>query len=145
MRQSMDPAGLEDLAESIRAVGVLLPLLVHQEGGRFRIDDGHRRYIAAARAGLEVVPVMVRDVKAISGEAVKCHANYHREDVNPAEEAQYLAVVSSATAAATWIRSARCCGCGVSMLSSGCYCCAEILRCCACWRSGGSAWPWRAS
>ena len=90
MRETFDPEKLSELTASILRVGVLQPLAVEQEGGRYRIDDGHRRFVAACNAGLLTVPAIVRDTTVISGEAVKCHTNAFREDVNPAEEAKYL-------------------------------------------------------
>ena len=90
MRETFDPDKLAELTASILRVGVLQPLAVEQEGGRYRIDDGHRRFVAACNAGLLTVPAILRDTTVISGEAVKCHTNAFREDVNPAEEAKYL-------------------------------------------------------
>jgi len=91
MRQSFDGEALDDLTASVRELGVLQPIIVEQHGGRYEIDDGHRRYIAAGRAGLKTIPAVVRDTSQVSGEAVKCHANLWREDVNPGEQAVYLA------------------------------------------------------
>jgi len=93
IRETFDPAAMEELTQSILAVGILQPLVVEERGGRYRILAGHRRYVAAGRAGLHTVPAVVRNTTAISGVAVTSHENAFREDVNPAEEARYLAQV----------------------------------------------------
>jgi len=90
MRQTFDPAALDELTESIRRVGVVLPIAVTEHGRRFQIQDGHRRYIGATRAGLKTIPAVIRGTGQISTEAVKCNANLYREDVNPAEQALYF-------------------------------------------------------
>jgi ParB family chromosome partitioning protein len=91
IRESFDQAALEELTQSIRDVGVLQPIAVEQHLGRFRILAGHRRFTAATRAGLHTIPAVIRDTRVISGQAVTIHENFFREDVNPAEEANYLA------------------------------------------------------
>lgn len=93
IRETFDTQALEDLAQSIRDVGVLQAIAVEQHGGRYRILAGHRRFIAAGRAGLKTIPAVVRDTRSVSGVAVTSHENAFREDVNPAEEARYLAQV----------------------------------------------------
>jgi ParB family chromosome partitioning protein len=90
MRQTFDAQALDELTESVQRMGVLQPISVEQTGGRFRIQDGHRRYIASVRAGRPTIPSVIRGVDQVSGEAVKVHANLHREDVNPAEQATYF-------------------------------------------------------
>jgi len=91
IRETFDQAAMEELTRSIQDVGVLQAIAVEQHGGRYRILAGHRRYIAAARAGLKTIPAVVRDTSQIDGVAVTSHENAYREDVNPAEEARYLA------------------------------------------------------
>ena len=91
IRESFDQAALEELTASIRAVGVLQPIAVEEHGGRYRILAGHRRFISSTRAGLQTIPAIIRDTRQISGQAVTVHENFFREDVNPAEEANYLA------------------------------------------------------
>jgi ParB/RepB/Spo0J family partition protein len=91
IRESFDHAAMEELITSIRDVGVLQPIAVEEHGGRYRILAGHRRYLAATRANLVTIPAIVRDTRQISGQAVTVHENFFREDVNPAEEARYLA------------------------------------------------------
>ena len=91
MRETFDPAMMDDLTSSIQELGILQPIIVEQRGGRYEIQDGHRRFLCAVRAGLKSIPSVVRNPEQISGEAVKVHANTYREDVNPGEEARYLA------------------------------------------------------
>jgi len=90
MRQTFDTQAMDELTESVQRMGVLQPISVEQNGGRFQIQDGHRRYIASERAGRPTIPAVVRGVDQVSGEAVKVHANLHREDVNPGEQAVYF-------------------------------------------------------
>ena len=92
-RSFFDDAGLDELAESIRAQGVIQPIVaVAQEGagaGRYTIVAGERRWRAAQRAGLDAVPVVVRSV---SGDRelleLALVENLQRADLNPVEEAE---------------------------------------------------------
>jgi ParB family chromosome partitioning protein len=93
MRQGFDQAKMEDLIESVRRFGVLLPIRLRRNGHRYEIEDGHRRYTAALAAGLDTIPAVIRSTTAIPGEAIKVQANLHREDVNPADRAVYFAEV----------------------------------------------------
>ena len=90
-RTRMDEGSLYELAESIRAQGVMQPILVRPVGaGRFEIIAGERRTRAAKLAGLDEVPVLVRDVPDESAAAMALIENIQREDLNPLEEAQGL-------------------------------------------------------
>lgn len=91
MRESMDDAKLEELTQSIRADGVLMPLGVFEVAGRFRIIYGHRRSVAARAAGESAVPCRVHADGDAREEDFKLIENSLREDVNPAEEATWLA------------------------------------------------------
>lgn len=90
IRETMDTEALAELARSIKEVGVLQPIALEQQGGRYRILAGHRRYLASQIVGLKTIAAMLRDTSEISGVAVTSHENAYREDVNPAEEAVYL-------------------------------------------------------
>jgi ParB/RepB/Spo0J family partition protein len=90
IRESFDQEAMEELVQSIRSVGVLQPITVEEHDGRYRIIAGHRRYLAAGRAGLKAIPALIRDTRQLSAVAVTAHENAFREDVNPAEEAVYL-------------------------------------------------------
>ena len=90
-RLRMDDEALEELAASIRAQGVMQPILVRPvEGGRFEIIAGERRWRAAQRAGLREIPVLVKPVADQSALALALIENIQREDLNPLEEAQGL-------------------------------------------------------
>ncbi|WP_313282145.1 ParB/RepB/Spo0J family partition protein [Stutzerimonas balearica] len=87
-RRDMDPAALEELASSIRAQGVMQPIVVRAiDGGRFEIIAGERRWRASQQAGLEKIPAMVRDVPDEAAIAMALIENIQREDLNPIEEA----------------------------------------------------------
>ena len=88
-RQHFDTAALDTLADSIRQIGVLQPIVVRETGivGRFEIIAGERRWRAARSIGLDTIPVVVR---AADDESSLTHAlieNVHRADLNPLEEA----------------------------------------------------------
>jgi ParB family transcriptional regulator, chromosome partitioning protein len=84
-RGGLDTAGLENLADSIRAQGVLQPLLVTPGGV---VVAGHRRLAAARLAGLTEVPVIVRDLDAIQQQEIILVENLQREDLSAVEEAR---------------------------------------------------------
>jgi len=94
-RTRMDEGALYELAESIKVQGIMQPILVRQlhEGpnaGKYEIIAGERRSRAAKLAGLETVPVLVRDVPNEAAAAMALIENIQREDLNPLEEAQGL-------------------------------------------------------
>jgi len=90
-RTRMDEAALQELAASIRMHGVMQPLLVRAIGtGRYEIIAGERRFRAAQLAGLDEVPVLVREVSDQNALAMALIENIQREDLNPLEEAQAI-------------------------------------------------------
>ena len=90
-RRWIDDEGIEDLAASIRSQGLLQPVVVRpRAAGGFELIAGERRWRAAQRAGLERVPVVVRDVDDRGALAMALIENVQREDLNPIEEAQGL-------------------------------------------------------
>jgi ParB family chromosome partitioning protein len=90
-RTAFDDASLAELAESIRAQGVMQPVLVRPLGdGRHEIIAGERRVRAARLAGLTTVPVLVRDVPDRAAAAMALIENIQREDLNPLDEARGL-------------------------------------------------------
>ena len=94
-RTRMDEGALYELAESIKAQGIMQPILVRQlsEGpnaGKYEIIAGERRFRASRLAGLDRVPVLVRDVPNESAAAMALIENIQREDLNPLEEAHGL-------------------------------------------------------
>jgi len=90
-RTRMDEGSLYELAESIRSQGIMQPVLVRPAAdGRYEIIAGERRFRAAAIAGLDEVPVLVRDVPDEAAAIMALIENIQREDLNPLEEAQGL-------------------------------------------------------
>ncbi len=91
-RTDMDEEALEELAASIRAQGVLQPVVVRpmSETGRFELVAGERRWRAAQRAGLQHIPAVVKDVPDQAAMAIALIENIQRENLNPIEEAQAL-------------------------------------------------------
>lgn len=94
-RTRMDEGALYELAESIKAQGIMQPILVRKLAnganvGKYEIIAGERRFRAAKLAGLDSVPVLVRDVPDEAAAAMALIENIQREDLNPLEEAQGL-------------------------------------------------------
>jgi ParB family chromosome partitioning protein len=90
-RGDMDPVALEELAESIREQGILQPILVRplgEQSDRYELIAGERRWRAAAIAGLEKVPVLVRVMNDGESLEVAILENVQREDLNPIEAAK---------------------------------------------------------
>ena len=87
-RTSMDQAALAELAESIRAQGIMQPILVRPVADeRFEIIAGERRWRAAQLAGLTEVPVLIRAVADEAALAMSLIENIQRENLNPLEQA----------------------------------------------------------
>ena len=92
-RLHMDDARLDDLAQSIRHNGIIQPILVRRAGSAFRIIAGERRWRAAQRAGLQRVPVVVREVADEGADRdrqllqLALIENIQRENLNPVDEA----------------------------------------------------------
>ena len=88
-RTRMDEGSLYELAESIKAQGIMQPVLVRAVGpNRYEIIAGERRFRASKLAGLDQVPVLVREVPDEAAAAMALIENIQREDLNPLEEAQ---------------------------------------------------------
>jgi ParB family chromosome partitioning protein len=95
-RTRMDEGSLYELAESIKAQGIMQPILVRPVGGgRYEIIAGERRSRAARLAGLSEVPVLVKEVPDEAAAAMALIENIQREDLNPLEEAQGLKRLTS--------------------------------------------------
>jgi ParB family transcriptional regulator, chromosome partitioning protein len=87
-RTRMDPQSIAELADSIRAQGLIQPILVRPvENGKYEIIAGERRWRASQLAGLTQVPVIIRAVPDKSALAMALIENIQREDLNPLEEA----------------------------------------------------------
>jgi len=87
-RKNFDEVGLNELADSIRAHGVIQPIVVQLlPDGLFQIIAGERRWRASQRAGLVRVPVVIREIGTASALEIALIENLQREDLNPIEEA----------------------------------------------------------
>ncbi len=94
-RQHFDEDSLAELAESIRAHGVLQPVLLRPAGDDFELIAGERRWRAAQRAGLHAIPALVREDDDSSSAELALIENVQREDLNAIEEAEgYQALIA---------------------------------------------------
>jgi len=89
-RSVFEPDKLAELAESIKSQGVIQPIVVRQVGDQYEILAGERRWRAAQQAGLEHIPVIIRDIPDEAAMALALIENIQREDLNPLEEATAL-------------------------------------------------------
>lgn len=90
-RRDMHPEQLEELAESIKAQGVMQPIVVRQIGpDKYEIIAGERRWRATQLAGIDKIPAVIRDVPDEAAIAMALIENIQREDLNPIEEAMAL-------------------------------------------------------
>ncbi len=87
-RASMADEALDELAESIRRSGVIQPVVVRARGDRYELIAGERRWRAAARAGLDTIPAIVRDVDDRTAAEWALVENIQRADLNPVERAR---------------------------------------------------------
>ncbi len=91
-RRRFDEDLLQELAESIKAQGVIEPIIVRSvAGGRFELIAGERRWRASQLAGMSEIPALVRDIDDRAAIAIALIENIQREDLSPLEEAQSLA------------------------------------------------------
>ncbi|MEJ2587391.1 MAG: ParB/RepB/Spo0J family partition protein [Deltaproteobacteria bacterium] len=86
-RQSFDPQELEELVASVKAQGIITPLLVSKTDTGYQLIAGERRWRAAQKAGLKRVPVVVREASSAQSLELALIENIHRQDLNPIEEA----------------------------------------------------------
>jgi len=95
-RKVFDEEGLEELANSIKEKGVLQPIVVRKAGDdKFELIAGERRLRAAKKAGLAVIPALIKDVSDLESLEIALIENIQRRDLNPIEEAQsYAALVN---------------------------------------------------
>lgn len=87
-RRVFDEAGLKELADSIRAQGLIQPILVRRRGMGFGLIAGERRWRAAQLAGLKEVPAIVREATDAQAFELALVENLQRTDLNPLEEAE---------------------------------------------------------
>ena len=87
-RLNIDPDALQELAESIKAQGLVQPVVVRRiEGGNYELIAGERRWRASQMAGLHTIPAIIRDIPDQAAAAMSLIENIQREDLNPLEEA----------------------------------------------------------
>ncbi|MFA6161893.1 MAG: ParB/RepB/Spo0J family partition protein [Methylobacter sp.] len=90
-RKDINPEKLQELADSIKAQGVIQPIVVRKIGlEKYEIIAGERRWRASQLAGLQQVPVVIKEIDDRSAMAVALIENIQREDLNPLEEAEAL-------------------------------------------------------
>ncbi len=90
-RRDFNPERLQELADSIAAQGVVQPIVVRPIAGeRYEIVAGERRWRAAQQAGLEKIPVVIRDLSDQTAMAMALIENIQRDDLKPLEEANAL-------------------------------------------------------
>src|SRR5829696_2577572 len=87
-RSRFTEKNLEELAQSIRANGIIQPIIVRRRGGRYQIVAGERRWRAGQRAGLQKIPAVVRDVSDEKLLELALIENIQRQELNPIEEAK---------------------------------------------------------
>ncbi|MCY1083496.1 ParB/RepB/Spo0J family partition protein [Archangium lansingense] len=87
-RRHFDEEKLRELTESIKAQGVLMPILVRKDGEGFKIIAGERRWRASQLAGLHEIPAIVREVSEVEAFELALVENLQRADLNPMEEAE---------------------------------------------------------
>ncbi len=92
-RKRFEEQKLEELAASIREHGIVEPILVRREGGKYRILAGERRWRAAQRAGLKEVPAVLREASERQAFELALVENLQREDLNAIEEAEAYEVL----------------------------------------------------
>ena len=86
-RKNFDSDTLDELARSIKQYGVIQPIILSPDGGRYTIIAGERRFRAAKAAGLTAIPSIVRRLDDIQRKEIALIENLQREDLNPIEEA----------------------------------------------------------
>lgn len=92
-RRSIDPEALATLAASVRASGLVQPIVVRRAGEGYEIIAGERRWRAAGEAGLSTIPALVRDADERERLELALVENVVREDLNPIEVARALAIL----------------------------------------------------
>ena len=91
MRSDVWDEALDDLARSIEQFGLLQPITIRAVGERYEVIAGHRRLAAHRKLGKASIPAIVREADETTSDAMKVHENLYRADVNPVDQAIYLA------------------------------------------------------
>ncbi len=134
---------IDDLARSIRANGIIQPIVVRKADDGYEIVAGERRWRAAQRAGLLKVPVVVRDIPDDRMLAAALIENIQREDLNPIEEAHAYRRLSDEFQL-TQDQIADAVGKDRSSVANMCGCCACRTKCAKTWPPARSRWATRA-
>ena len=92
-RRTFSADKLKELADSIRASGLVQPVLLRRSGGRYQLIAGERRWRAARQAGLKAIPAVVREIGDRDALEMALTENLLREDLNPLEAAQGYATL----------------------------------------------------
>lgn len=87
-RRNFDMEAIEELAESIKIYGIIQPIIVSKKDGYYEIVAGERRWRASKKAGLEEIPVIVRENDEKKNREIALIENIQREDLNPIEKAR---------------------------------------------------------
>jgi len=87
-RTEFDPASLHELSESIKSQGIAQPVLVRMRDGKYELVAGERRWRASKKAGLSVIPAIIKDFSDEESLAISLIENLQREDLNPMDEAE---------------------------------------------------------
>jgi len=94
-RKHFDSAQLQDLTDSIKAQGIAQPILVRQKGDKYELIAGERRWRASAKAGLTLIPAIVKDLTDEQSLEIAIVENLQREDLNSIEEAEAYNLLAS--------------------------------------------------
>lgn len=86
-RRGFDESKLEELADSMKQHGILQPVILRKKGNKYELVAGERRWRAAAKAGIEKIPAIVRELNDSDVMEIALIENLQREDLNPIEEA----------------------------------------------------------
>lgn len=87
VRMDIDPDNLNDLAQSISEIGLLQPIMVASNNGRYEVVFGHRRYLAHKKLGLSAIRCIIRDMTQVEIGVARATENISRADLTPVEEA----------------------------------------------------------
>ena len=90
MRKQADNEKLEELANSIKSVGLIQPVTLRKVGEKYEVVAGHRRVLASRIAGLVFIRAVVLELSDEQSDTYKVHENLYREDVNPVDEARFI-------------------------------------------------------
>ncbi|KKL96307.1 hypothetical protein LCGC14_1845780 [marine sediment metagenome] len=90
IRENITPESVSSLVRSIKAIGIIQPLILKRVGKKYEVVAGHRRVMAADLAGLATAPSIIKSHDKTTTEAIKLHENLYRKDISPIQEAKHL-------------------------------------------------------